>query len=480
MGLELDYIFHPRSIAVAGASASPDKQGHQYFRNHLDTFSGPVYPINMRADEILGVPAYKSVRDLPDNVDYVISAIPNRDILDLADACASKGVKVLHLFTARFSETGYEAETELEQELLRRARAAGIRIIGPNCMGIYNPREGMSFGRGFPREPGGVGLISQSGGNASELVSSGGRRGLRFSKVISYGNALDLNEADLLEYLADDPETKVIGGYIEGVRDGPRFARALRSAAARKPVVLLKGGRTPAGTDMVSSHTASLAGAREVWEAVCAQAGAVNITTLEGLLDMLVAFSSMPPATGLNVMVGGGSGGRSVLSADECEEEGLRVAPIPEEARRELTELDPFFGPWVTNPVDGSIMGGSALRPSTVLELVARSSAYDVLIDNIGGGGPGGPGGGGDPRFRERIARVVEHTAAIGRTSGKPMAAVIADGIPDNLEQLEIAQELRQRCIDEGLAIFPSVARAARALRGLVDYYRRRDGSADA
>jgi acyl-CoA synthetase (NDP forming) len=475
MGFELDYIFRPRSVAVAGASSSPDKQGHNYFKNLLEDFSGTAYPINFRAEEVLGVPTYKSVRDLPESVDYVISAIPSRDIIDLVDACASRGVKVLHLFTARFSETGYEQEAELERELLQHAKAAGIRILGPNCMGIYCPKEGISFGRGFPKEPGNVSIISQSGGNASEMVSSGSARGLRFSKVVSYGNALDLNEADLMEYLAEDPETDVIGAYIEGVRDGPRFARALRHAAERKPVAVLKGGRTQAGTHMVSSHTASLAGGRELWQAVCRQAGAVNTFSLEGLMDMLVAFTFMPSTNGFRVIVGGGSGGRSVLSADECEEEGLSLPPIPRDVSDALTRLDPFFGPWVTNPVDGSIMGGSGLKAHEVIGLIARSPAYDVVINNIGSGGPGG----GDPRQQSRVSRVVEHTAEFARETGKPVAVVVADSVPENERQLESAQELRARCIEERLAVFPSVGRASRALHGLAAYYRYRNGLDD-
>ncbi len=478
MGFNLDYLFHPRSIAVAGASSSPDKQGHNYFKNLLENFAGKAYPINFRADEVLGAPTYRSVRDLPEDVDFVISAIPSRDIIDLVDACASKHVKTLHLFTARFSETGYEEETKLEQELLQRAKAAGIRIIGPNCMGIYCPDTGISFGRGFPTEPGGVGVISQSGGNASEIVSLGASRGLRFSKVVSYGNALDLNEADLIEYLADDPDTKVIGGYIEGVRDGPRFARALRYAAERKPVALLKGGRTTAGTQMVSSHTASLAGGQDLWRAVCRQAGVANTYTLEGLLDMLVAFTFMPPTTGFSVIVGGGAGGRSVLSADECEEEGLRVAPIPEAVHKELTERDPFFGPWVTNPVDGSIMGGSGLKPHEVIGLIAQDPAYDVVINNIGAGGPWGGGDGG--QRQSRADRLVEHTADIVRDTGKPIAIVLAEFTPENERQMEAAREIRTKCLNAGFAIFPSVGRASRALRGLADYHRRRAGLDDA
>jgi acyl-CoA synthetase (NDP forming) len=470
MGLEIDYIFHPRTIAIAGASESPDKTGHMYFKNALDNFQGNVYPINFRATEVLGVPTYKSVRDLPENVDYVISAIPNRDIMDLVEACISKQAKILHLYTARFSETGFEAEAELEREILRRAQAAGLRILGPNCMGLYYPRVGISFGRGFPTDSGKVGVISQSGGNGSEVISTGATRGLRFSKVISYGNALDLNEAILIDYLAEDPETEVIGAYIEGVRDGPGFVKALRRASRHKPVVLLKGGRTQAGTSMVSSHTASLAGAHEVWDAMCRQTGAINAFSMDELLDMLVAFSSMPRATGFNLLVGGGAGGKSVLSADECEEEGLHLQPIPEDVRQELVRQDPFFGAWVTNPVDSSIMGGSNLTPHDVIDLIGRSPAYDVVINSIGAGGPwGGGNGGGRPT---RATRILEHTADIAKDLGKPVALVLSDIAPETEQQLQATLELRHRCIEEGFATFPSMVRASRAVRRLVDYHR--------
>jgi acyl-CoA synthetase (NDP forming) len=468
MGLEIDYIFHPRSIAVAGASESPDKTGHTYFKNVLENFKGKAYPINFRATEVLGVPTYKSVWDLPENVDYVISAIPNRDILDLVDACVSKEVKILHLYTARFSETGFEREIQLEKDILLKARAAGMRILGPNCMGLYYPKEGIAWGRGFPAESGKIGIISQSGGNGSEIVTMGASRGLRFSKVISYGNALDLNEADLIEYLADDPETEIIGGYIEGVRDGPRFVKALHYASQRKPVILLKGGRTQAGTHMVSSHTASMAGAQEVWQAMCRQTGTTNTFSMEEFLDMLVAFSFMPPATGVNLLVGGGAGGKSVLSADECEEEGLNLLPIPADVREALTAKDSFFGAWVTNPVDGSIMGGSNLTPHDVITLIASSPDYDVVINSIGIGS--------DPTRQSRATRMLEHTADIANNLGKPVALVMTDMPPENEAQLEAILALRNKCIEDGFPIFPSIGRASRATKRLVNYYRWREG----
>jgi len=469
MGFEIDYIFHPQSIAVAGASESPDKTGHTYFKNVLENFRGKVYPINFRAPQVLGVPTYKSIRDLPENVDYVISAIPNRDILELVDACISKGAKALHLYTARFSETGFEHETQLERDLLAMAKAGGMRILGPNCMGLYYPKEGIAWGRDFPSDSGKVGIISQSGGNGGEIINMGANRGLRFSKVISYGNALDLNEADLMEYFAEDPETEIIGGYIEGVRDGPRFVKALRYASQRKPVVLLKGGRTQAGTQMVSSHTASLAGTQDVWKAMCRQTGVTNTFNMEELIDQLVAFSCMPPATGTNLLVGGGAGGKSVLSADECEEDGLRLHPIPADVREQLTAKDSFFGAWVTNPVDGSIMGGSNLTPHEVITTIANSPEYDVVINSIGVGT-------GDPSRQTRATRILEHTVDIANNLGKPVALIITDMTPDSPQQLEATIALRSKCIEDGFPIFPSIGRASRATRRLVDYYRWREG----
>jgi acyl-CoA synthetase (NDP forming) len=472
MGLELDYIFHPRSIAVAGASESPEKFGHTYFKNILENFSGNVYPINARATEILGVPTYKSVRDIPGDVDYVVSAVPNRDAIDLVNDCVSKGVKALHFFTARFSESGSEEGAQMERDMLSRARAGGMRILGPNCMGLYYPKEGIAWGRDFPWEHGSVGIISQSGGNAGEIISVGASRGLRFSKVISYGNALDLNEADLIEYLADDPETEIIGGYIEGVRDGPRFVKALRYASSRKPVVFLKGGRTQSGTSMASSHTGALAGAQEVWDAMCRQMGVINAFSMEELLDTIIALTRMPPATGTNLLVGGGTGGKGVMSADECEEEGLYLLPIPGEVRDELISNDPFFGAWVTNPVDGSIMGGSKLTPHEVITLIAKNPSYDAVINGIS---PSVSTNGSASAAPTRAARMLEHTADLANNQGKPVALVIADFTSENQRLLEATLELRRQCVKDGFAVFPTISRAARAIKRLVDYYRWRE-----
>ena len=218
----LEEILHPESIAVVGASENfrgpsffPALQGYG--------FKGELYPVNPKYETIFGIKAYARVSDIPGPVDYVISSIPAAGVIDLIADCAKKNVKCIHLFTARFSETGRQDAAELELEVLRQAQAANIRLIGPNCMGVYHPKVGMAFHQHMPKESGPVGLVSQSGGGLGEIVGSGEKRGLRFSKAISYGNALDFNESDYLEYFVQDPETEIILMYIEGLRDPRRF-----------------------------------------------------------------------------------------------------------------------------------------------------------------------------------------------------------------------------------------------------------------
>lgn len=215
----LEELLRPKSIAVVGASASGRGGGFVAPLQELG-FKGEIYPVNPKYPEIMGLKAYARVRDIPGPVDFVISSIPAAGVLDLIGDCAEKRVKLVHLFTARFSETGRKEAAELEQEILRRARGAGIRLIGPNCMGVYHPAEGISFNGGMPTESGPVGVVSQSGQFVGEMVGTAAARGVRFSKAISYGNALDFNECDYLEYFAQDPETKMVLLYIEGVRNG--------------------------------------------------------------------------------------------------------------------------------------------------------------------------------------------------------------------------------------------------------------------
>ena len=469
MGIELDYVFHPSSVAVVGASTSAN-QGNDFFRFMLGhPFKGALHPINPNAEEIEGVSCFPSVEDVPGPVDYVISAIPATRALQLVDQCARKGVKVIHFYTARMKETGSEEGILLEDELLRRARRAGIRLIGPNCMGMYYPKEGLTFKPGFPTESGPVAAISQSGGNSAQIVNLAAARGVRFSKVLSYGNATDLDESDLLDYLAEDPETEIVAAYMEGVKDGRRFFDVLRRTARAKPVIILKGGRTQAGAKAIASHTASLASSGEVWEAMCRQAGALSVSSMDELIDMMVTFRFMRPAQGVQVGLGGGGGGMSVQSADAFEEAGLRVIPLPPDIQEELKARDPVNWEWIGNPIDVSILGAGPFNFRDILQLIADHPDFDMLVCGI------------DEQFNlnrpedvPRAKQTVDMFVEVSRQTSKPMAVVLGADLPKDEWKQQAVGEFRETCVQAGLPVFPTTGRAARAIRRFVDYHRRR------
>ena len=470
----LEEIFHPQAIAVVGASNNLATAGHMFIRHLLDYgYRGRIYPVNPAYSEVLGIKAYPSLRDISGSVDYVICCIPGSKVLDMLEDCSQKEVKTVHLFTARLSETGQREGIELEDEILKQARKRGIRLIGSNCMGIYYPREGLSFSYDFPREPGSVGLVSQSGGAANSVVYLASLRGIRFSKVISYGNALDYNESDFLDYFSQDPETKVILMYVEGVKDGKRFLNALRNAASVKPVIIVKGGRGKSGTKAVASHTASIAGSMPVWEAVVAQAGAISAQNLEEMIDLAVSFYFLPPITGLRVGVAGGSGGISVFSADECEEAGLDVIPLPPEIREELRSKAPPIWDWIGNPTDVSIMQGVTFSASDMLQMMARNQNFDLLIGNVTEDRPSG---------KQAMIRALKDEVGgyikLKREKVKPLLVVVSEkslGV-DNYSnwRWKLIYELRTKLIAADIPIYPTVGRAAGAVTKLVDYYVRR------
>jgi len=314
----LGRLFSPNSVAIVGASLNPFSGGYQFTRFLIDHgFGGRLYPVNPTSSEILGLKVYPSLAKIPESsVDYVISCIPAEGVLSLLEDCGNKNVKLVHLFTARLKETGRDRETKLQGEILEKARKLGIRILGPNCMGIYYPKLGLSFNHELPVESGPVGGFFQSGGGAAEFVRYAALRGVRFSKIISYGNASDIDETELLNYFASDDETKVIASYIEGVKADGKFVETLAVAAKKKPVIILKGGRGKTGAKLALSHTASLAGSIKVWQAVLKQCGAIMVSNFQELMDQVVAFTFLPPITGRRVIIAGGGGGKSMIAAD--------------------------------------------------------------------------------------------------------------------------------------------------------------------
>lgn len=469
---ELEFIFNPRSIAVAGVSA---KEGGGFggggFVSSLQEigFRGPIFLIHPTAPAIRGLKCYPSLLDIPDDVDYVISSVNARLVPQLLEDCIAKGVRVLHLFTAGFTETGDAERAKMEQSVVARARGAGIRLIGPNCMGLYVPESRLAMMTGQIPESGPVGMVSQSGMNAGEFVRYAVPRGIRCSKVISFGNGADLKAADFFEYLAEDPKTEIIAAYLEGIQDGPRLAQAIRRAGARKPLAILKSGRTEAGSRAANSHTASLAGSLQIFDALCKQAGAIRVESLEELVDTTVAFRFVKQLAGPRVVVVGGGGGASVLAADDLNAAGLQLPPLLPETQEELAKVTHEAGTSIRNPIDTTAMWDDSGFEAT-LRPPAFAANVDVVLyhTSFGGGGP-------SQRFgdvRGRMRRQAESLGQLQTEAGKPI--VVAIRPPTTGEGFEHSAEFQELCWKSGLATFPSIARAGQALANLLTWQSRR------
>jgi len=462
---ELNPLFHPRSVAVVGASPILDDLSFMdIIVKH--GFPGDVYPVNQRGGEVLGRKIYTSVKDIPGPVDYVLLQIPAKATVEVIRDCGVKGVKLAALYTAGFGESEIKGGSELEQELLRVARQCGVRLLGPNCMGFYCPAARLAFAYNLPQESGPVGALCQSGGHSGQLVRAGAQRGIRFSQVVSYGNAVDLNEADLLEYFTEDPETKIIIVYIEGVREGKRFFQALRKATQTKPVIVFKGGRFEAGIQAAFSHTRSLAGSVAVWDSLLKQAGAIQAYTIDECIDIALAFRFMNPPGGRRVAVIGGGGGASVQAADECSSAGLIMPVLPAGIRDELKTFVPVAGSIFKNPLDMSGIH-SFQDMARSIKLMGGWSDVDLLILHIGL--EIGPNAMMNLNVLEPLADVFIHAA---KEVGKP-SALATYGCYSG-ETYQQVLKVQQNCYEIGLPFYPSIQRAASAIDKLIKYYQAR------
>ncbi|MBL7119874.1 MAG: CoA-binding protein [Dehalococcoidia bacterium] len=461
-------VFSPRSVAVVGVSSNPNALANRNFLRSLLEFGykGRIYPVNPHLSEVMGLKAYASVLDIPELVDYVVCAIPAPLTPKLMEDCVAARAKVVTFYTAGFSETGEEEGLELEKAIVDIARWGGVRVIGPNCLGVHCPKMGVTFEPSGSRESGHVGFVSQSGGNARELIIVGAERGIHFSKGISYGNAADLNEADFVEYLSHDKDTEVVAAYIEGIKQPRRFLRVLTKASESKPVIILKGGKTEAGTRAVSSHTGALAGGRRIWETICRQRGVIQVRSLEEMTDTILAFSYLKRPQGRRVGIVGIGGGASVQAADDCEDAGLIVPAFPRDMTQELRKFIPLAGVGLSNPIDTSadVYWDPALFARTI-GLVANSDVVDVIfvalavifVAKRGGQGIG-----------EQIAAIIE----AGKGTDKPIVVVLRTG--SVIEAEELACQGRKQCLEAGLPVYPSVGEAAQAVNHFISYHENR------
>jgi len=334
--LSLHRFFYPNSVAVIGASRHPESVGHAILRNLIEGhFTGVIYPVNPKARALLGIKAYPNISSIPDEIDLAIIVVPNTAVPQVLEECVEVGVRSAVVISAGFKEIGPEG-AKLEEEAVSIAKRGGLRIIGPNCLGIINTDLNIRMNATFSREmplAGQTALISQSGALCVAALEYARQYRIGFSKVVSLGNKADVNEIDVLEYLKDDPETKVILMYIEDLSHGRRFIESVRyiTGEVGKPVIAIKAGRTPEGAGAASSHTGALASSDEVYDAIFNQSGVIRVESVEELFNHAKAFSTQPIPSGNRVAIISNAGGPAILATDAVVRCGLKLAPLSEE-----------------------------------------------------------------------------------------------------------------------------------------------------
>jgi acyl-CoA synthetase (NDP forming) len=376
-----DSLFNPESVAVVGASNAMQKWGAGVFSSVLRTSKVKrIYPVNKNTPEVQGVKTYPSVRDLPEPVDFVAIVIPYDSVLDVVRDCVARGARSALIITAGLGETGAEG-ARLQEEIVRTAREGGLRLVGPNCMGHFNATNDFSTVRmGLPIDKGEIGVISESGGFAGHILQCGAEMGVGFSKFVSTGNEADLHFEDFFEYYARDDDTRVITAYIEGLREGKRFFKLAKEITRKKPVVVVKVGKTEAGVRAAKSHTSAIAGSDLVYDAMFKQAGVIRVEEVEELFDVASALLHMPIPKSNRVAILTFGGGFGCVTADACEKLGLEVARLSPHTIERLNEVLPERWPHA-NPVD--MVGFGEVTYPCLWPLIEDDNIDSVIV--IGG-----------------------------------------------------------------------------------------------
>ncbi|MGD0353418.1 MAG: CoA-binding protein [Dehalococcoidia bacterium] len=464
--VEFEYIFNPRAVALIGAST--DNGFAQSLTN--SKMWDKLYLVNPRYSELAGKKCYPSILDIQDNIDYVVIAVPATQVPKVLAECIEKGVKTAHIFTAGFSETGLPERKKLENEVKDIAKGK-IRLIGPNCMGIYCSKSGLSFTFNASFEEGSIGVISQSGTFGVEFLNLGKIRNLKFSKVISYGNAVDLDCPDFLEYLADDPDTKVIALYMEGTRNGKRLKSALAEAARKKPILALKGGVTEHGSRAASSHTGSLAGSPEIWSSIFKQTGVTQVEDFDELLNGTLALTSSPFPTGKGTTIITNSGGFSVLETDVCVKAGLEVPQFQKETLAELRKIVPIAGTSIGNPLDAwpifYNLSGTSGNLADVIKILAQDSKIHSIVLHLDEINylRHVLGGAFEAHFKELVELLVNGCRYARDEIGKPvMICISLEAYSEDEEDRRYHLMVKKAFEDERFPVYPTLRDSIKAL----------------
>jgi acetyltransferase len=454
---QLKSLFEPSSIAIVGASARQGAVGQAVFRNLLlNGFTGTLYPVNHRHHSIMGVKTYPSVAAIDDPVDLAILIVPAASVPAVLDDCAAKGVNSAVVISAGFKETGAEGR-ELELRVRQQAREAGIALLGPNCLGLINTDPKVSMNATFARsmaQPGNIAFMSQSGALCTSILDYAGTQNIGFSKFISFGNKADIDENDLLRYLGSDPQTQVILMYVEDLGNGLDFihiAREITSEQERcKPILALKSGRTAEGARAAASHTGSLAGTDEVYDAVMAQAGVLRVDTVQELFDYAMAFANQPMPRHDRVAIVTNAGGPGIMATDACVRQGLKLAEFSDATRQTLQAALPPAAS-VKNPVD--VLGDAQHdRYQSTLEAVLKDENTDGLIVIL------------TPQNMTDIEEIARGVTALNLRYDKPILASFMGGA----DVAAGVRLLRQH----GVPHYPFPEGAARVMRAMRTYRR--------
>ena len=448
MKKKLETFLKPKSIAVVGASKNSTKIGHAAMKNILiSDYECNLYPINLKEDEILGLKCYKKLGDVPGKIDLVLVSVPALKVPQIIKECVQKNVENVIIISSGFSEIG---NYELENEIKKIAKKSKIRILGPNTMGYKNASDSLdaSFVFGVPRK-GNLALISQSGALGIGMIYLANNEFVGVSKIIGVGNKLDIDDDDLIDYFSTDPETKVIGLYIEGIKDGRSFMNSIK--ACDKPVLVVKAGRSSAGARATASHTGSMAGSDKIYSAAIKQAGGIRCRDLVELFDMARALAGQPPAMGNRIGIITNGGGLGILLTDACEENGLEIPKLSPKTYKKIDKILPdIIKP--NNPVD--IVGDAGFYR---YEACTKALLEDPKIDGIIVASV--HGGYARPReFTGAILKMIRQRK-LHEEYKKPILATWVGG----KEFEDLVYDLKSA----GVPIYPSSWRTARSMFGL-------------
>ena len=454
-------LFAPKTVAVLGASTSSTTIANTFIRRMKDFgYAGALYPIHPKAREVEGLPSYASLAETPEPVDYAYVAIGAHSIPE-ALRKANGRVRFAHVISSGFGEVAEGAA--LQEKLVEDAHAGGCRVLGPNSLGLYSPRGGVTFSAGAPKELGGVGVVSQSGGLGTDIVKRGQWRGIRFSGLVTVGNSADLGPVDLLEFYLEDPQTRVVGLYLEDVKNGRRFFELLRSSAAGKPVVILRGGRSRQGRAAAASHTGAMAGDDRAWECLAKQTGSVLVKTIDQFINALLAFQffELHARPTHRVVLFGNGGGTSVLATDAFAECSLDVAPFERRTLERLEALKLPPGTSVVNPIDAPV---STLQEeegrvaNRIFEIVYECASPDAVVMHINLVAFVGRSG-ADP-----IDNLIQAAVRVRNThSGRAHFVIVlrVDGSPELDER---RRRYRDLALGVGIPVYDELVEAAEAL----------------